>query len=179
MLLSLKMVGLRFQAAARAAGVERVTAHSGRVGLASELTSRGASATDVMLAGNWTTSRMVAALLGRGDRPSAGPWRGTSEHSPPPPPSRRLRSSETRRCLGGRASAGPAHEDEASGVGSAAFCGAKSVGQHREAGCAAHESARASSAPSNRTSIRPRSARRSGHSPELGRALMARGTLAS
>ena len=51
---------LRFQAAARAAGVEHVTAHSGRVGLASELTSRGASTTDVMLAGNWKTSRMVA-----------------------------------------------------------------------------------------------------------------------
>ena len=37
-----------------------VTAHSGRVGLASELTSRGASTTGVMLAGNWKTSRMVA-----------------------------------------------------------------------------------------------------------------------
>ena len=48
--LSPQMVGLRFAAAARAAGVEaRVTAHSGRVGLASELTSRGASTTDVML----------------------------------------------------------------------------------------------------------------------------------
>ena len=59
--LSAQMVGLRFTAAARAAGVEsRVTAHSGRVGLASELTSRGASTTDVMLAGNWKTSRMVA-----------------------------------------------------------------------------------------------------------------------
>ena len=58
--LSPKMVGLRFSTAARAAGVERVTAHSGRVGLASELTSRGASTTDVMLAGNWKTSRMVA-----------------------------------------------------------------------------------------------------------------------
>ena len=58
--LSPKMVGLRFSASARAAGVERVTAHSGRVGLASELTSRGASTTDVMLAGNWKTSRMVA-----------------------------------------------------------------------------------------------------------------------
>ena len=58
--LSPKMVGLRFQAAARAVGVERVTAHSGRLGLASELTSRGASTTDVMLAGNWKTSRMVA-----------------------------------------------------------------------------------------------------------------------
>ena len=59
--LSAQMVGLRFTAAAEAAGVgSRVTAHSGRVGLASELTSRGASTTDVMLAGNWKTSRMVA-----------------------------------------------------------------------------------------------------------------------
>ena len=59
--LSAQMVGLRFTAAARAAGLDRrVTAHSGRVGLASELTSRGASTTDVMLAGNWKTSRMVA-----------------------------------------------------------------------------------------------------------------------
>ena len=38
-----KMVGMRFQVVARAAGVEHVTAHSGRVGLALELTSRGAS----------------------------------------------------------------------------------------------------------------------------------------
>ena len=59
--LSAQMIGLRFTAAARAAGVESpMTAHSGRVGLASELTSRGASTTDVMLAGNWKTSRMVA-----------------------------------------------------------------------------------------------------------------------
>ena len=51
----------RFTAAARAAGIEaRLTAHSGRVGLASELTARGASTTEVMLAGNWTTARMVA-----------------------------------------------------------------------------------------------------------------------
>ena len=42
-------------------GIEaRVTAHSGRVGLASELTARGASTTEVMLAGNWKTARMVA-----------------------------------------------------------------------------------------------------------------------
>ena len=59
--LSAQMIGLRLTAAAEAAGVEsRVTAHSGRVGLASELTSRGASTTDVMLAGNWKTPRMVA-----------------------------------------------------------------------------------------------------------------------
>ena len=51
----------RFTAAARAAGIEaRVTAHSGRVGLASELTARGASTTEVMLAGNWKPARMVA-----------------------------------------------------------------------------------------------------------------------
>ena len=56
-----QMIGLRFTAAAEAASLERrVTAHSGRVGLASELTSRGASTTDVMLAVNWKTSRMVA-----------------------------------------------------------------------------------------------------------------------
>ena len=55
------LIGRRFTAAAQAAGIERrVTAHSGRVGLASELTSRGASTTAVMLAGNWKTSRMVA-----------------------------------------------------------------------------------------------------------------------
>ena len=59
--LSAQMIWLRFTAATAATGVEsRVTAHSGRVGLASELTSRGASTTDVMLAGNWKTSRMVA-----------------------------------------------------------------------------------------------------------------------
>ena len=62
--LSPKMVGLRFQAAARAAGGEDVTAHSGRVGLASELTSRGASTTDVMLAGNWKTSLEMATKKG-------------------------------------------------------------------------------------------------------------------
>ena len=51
----------RFTAAARAAGIEaHLTAHSGRAGLASELTARGASTTEVMLAGNWKTARMVA-----------------------------------------------------------------------------------------------------------------------
>ena len=44
-----------------AAGLDaRITAHSARIGLASELTRRGASTTEVMLAGNWKTSRMVA-----------------------------------------------------------------------------------------------------------------------
>ena len=56
--LSPEMVGLRFQASARSAGVEaRVPAHSAHVRLASELTRRGAPTSDVMLAGNWKTSR--------------------------------------------------------------------------------------------------------------------------
>ena len=53
-------IGRRFAAAARAAGLEGVTAHSGRVGHASELTARGASTTEVMLSGGWKTARMVA-----------------------------------------------------------------------------------------------------------------------
>ena len=47
--------------AAKAAGIEsRLTGHSGRVGLAVELTARGASTTETMLAGGWQTARMVA-----------------------------------------------------------------------------------------------------------------------
>ena len=47
--------------AAKAAGIEsRLTGHSGRVGLAVELTARGASTTETMLAGGWSTARMVA-----------------------------------------------------------------------------------------------------------------------
>ncbi len=38
----------------------RITTHSGRIGLASELTRRGASMQEVMLAGNWRSSQMVA-----------------------------------------------------------------------------------------------------------------------
>ena len=54
-------VGRRIEAAGRAAGVDgRLTGHSGRVGLASELTARGASTADVMLAGGWKTAQMVA-----------------------------------------------------------------------------------------------------------------------
>ena len=48
-------------AAARAASINgRITGHSGRVGHASELTTRGASTTETMLAGGWKTARMVA-----------------------------------------------------------------------------------------------------------------------
>ena len=46
---------------AMAAGIEkRITAHSGRVGLAVELTRRGASTHDVMHAGHWKSAAMVA-----------------------------------------------------------------------------------------------------------------------
>ena len=56
-----RSLGRRFTAAAKAAGIEaRLTAHSGRVSLASELTARGVSTADVMLAGAWKTARMVA-----------------------------------------------------------------------------------------------------------------------
>ena len=54
-------IARRITAAARAAGIDgRITGHSGRVGLASELTARGASTTETMLAGGWKTARMVA-----------------------------------------------------------------------------------------------------------------------
>ena len=64
--LSAQAISERFAAAGRAAGIElRLTAHSGRVGLATELTARGASAHDVMRAGNWKTVRMCGARLRR------------------------------------------------------------------------------------------------------------------
>ena len=70
----------RLDASSAAAGVERrVTAHSGRVGLASELTSRGASTTDVMRHGSgptlprgWCSPARSARPLGRH---AAGPPR--------------------------------------------------------------------------------------------------------
>ena len=51
-------INRRIQAAA--AGIGGISAHSCRVGLASELTARGASTTETMLAGGWATARMVA-----------------------------------------------------------------------------------------------------------------------
>ena len=53
-------INRRIQAAAAAAGIDGISAHSFRVGLASELTARGASTTETMLAGGWSTARMVA-----------------------------------------------------------------------------------------------------------------------
>ena len=53
-------INRRIQAAPAAAGIDGISAHSFRVGLASELTARGASTTETMLAGGWSTARMVA-----------------------------------------------------------------------------------------------------------------------
>ena len=51
----------RLGAAAEAAGVaKRITAHSGPIGLAVELTRRGASTHHVMHAGHWKSAAMVA-----------------------------------------------------------------------------------------------------------------------
>ena len=51
----------RLGQAAEAAGIDKhITGHSGRVGLAVELTLRGASTHEVMLAGNWKSQEMVA-----------------------------------------------------------------------------------------------------------------------
>lgn len=61
-------MGHRLAVVTQAAGFQlRMAVHSGRVGLASELTNRGASTTAVMLAGDWKTSRWGApSYLGHG-----------------------------------------------------------------------------------------------------------------
>ena len=59
--LTAESVGRRLTEAARAAGIEsRLTGHSGRVGLATELTAAGASTTETMIAGGWASPGMVA-----------------------------------------------------------------------------------------------------------------------
>lgn len=53
-------IARRLTAAARAAGIDgRITGHSGRIGLAQELTRRGAPEQAVARAGGWKSSRMV------------------------------------------------------------------------------------------------------------------------
>lgn len=63
-----KVIGLngqninrRLQAVCRAAGLwtKKLTSHSGRIGLASELTQRGAEITETALAGGWKSTAMV------------------------------------------------------------------------------------------------------------------------
>ena len=65
-------IARRLTAAASAAGIEgRITGHSGRVGLAVELTRRGAPEQATAKAGGWKSSRMVAHYSG-GRRSRAG-----------------------------------------------------------------------------------------------------------
>ena len=59
--LGVTQINRRFAAACAAAGLEgRRTTHSGRAGLAMELSSRGASTHEVQLAGGWKNATMVA-----------------------------------------------------------------------------------------------------------------------
>lgn len=58
--LSCRQIANRFQACCNHAGLYgKLTAHSGRIGLASELITRGASTGAVALAGGWKSERMV------------------------------------------------------------------------------------------------------------------------
>ena len=58
--LSPGQVNRRVQTLARLAGLDGVSAHSGRRGMASELVRRGASTTAVQAAGGWRDPQMVA-----------------------------------------------------------------------------------------------------------------------
>ena len=58
--LSPHQVNHRVQVLAAALGLEGVSSHSGRHGLASELVRRGASTTAVQAAGGWRSAAMVA-----------------------------------------------------------------------------------------------------------------------
>ena len=64
--LGVHQINRRFAAACAAAGLEgRRTPHGGRVGLAVELTARGASTRDVQLAGGWKNAGTVARYAAR------------------------------------------------------------------------------------------------------------------
>lgn len=59
--LTCRKIAIRFQACCKHANLRRnLTAHSGRIGLASELIARGASTGSVALAGCWKSERMVS-----------------------------------------------------------------------------------------------------------------------
>ena len=84
--LSAQMVGLRFTAAAQAAGIESpVTAHSGRVGLAAELT--------ILVTGRWSKTNQEGEVTTRAVRERTA-WRALSGHCGPP----RVRSRATASC---------------------------------------------------------------------------------
>ena len=64
--LSVDQINRRFAAACAAAGLEgRRTSHGGRVGLAVELTARGASTHAIQIAGGWKDPGMVVRYAAR------------------------------------------------------------------------------------------------------------------
>ena len=63
--LSVAQVRVRMRRAAAAAGIEGVSTHSARVGMARDLTSRGASLVQIQLAGNWRSPEMPARYARR------------------------------------------------------------------------------------------------------------------
>ena len=66
MALGVYQINRRFAAACAPVGLEgRRTPHGGRVGLAVELTARGASTRDVQLAGGWKNAGTVARYAAR------------------------------------------------------------------------------------------------------------------
>ena len=58
--LSPRQINRRIQALARRVGLDGVSSHSGRRGMASELVRRGASTTAIQQAGGWRSPQMVA-----------------------------------------------------------------------------------------------------------------------
>ena len=70
--LSVAQIIRRFAAACAAAGLEgRRTTHSGRAGLAMELSARGASALEVQLAGGWKDARVITRYAASAKTPGA------------------------------------------------------------------------------------------------------------
>ena len=85
-------IARRLTAAASAAGIEgRITGHSGRVGLAVELTRRGAPEQATAKAGGWKSSRMVAHYAAPCSAATAG-RRVVGNHPARLPPARLGRS---------------------------------------------------------------------------------------
>ena len=79
--LSAQTIGRRFTEAAKAAGFTtgRITAHTGRVSLASELTRMGASTTAVMLVGGWSTAHTWWLTTQLAQQPSTAQSLGISD----------------------------------------------------------------------------------------------------
>ena len=83
--LAVHQINRRFAAACAAAGLEgRRTSHSGRVGLAVELTARGASTHDVQIAGGWKDAGMVARYAASVSTKGGAVSRFLRQTGPPP-----------------------------------------------------------------------------------------------